>query len=57
MGCSKPKPKPKPRPRPGKLSRKEMLAEVADFLLWARGYTGAFVVFPKSDLLALRKHA
>jgi hypothetical protein len=34
-----------------------MIAEVADFLLWARGYTGAFVVFPKSDLLALRKHA
>ena len=53
MAC---KPKPKPKPRPTK-SLKAMIAEIADFLLWARGYTGAFVVFPKSDLLALRKHA
>jgi hypothetical protein len=35
-------------------SRKAMLAEVADFLLWTRQKSRAFVVFPKSDLLALR---
>ena len=54
MGCSKPKPKPKPRPRPGKSLRKAMIAEIADFLLWTRQKPRAFVVFPKSDLLALR---
>ena len=36
-------------------SRKAMLAEVADFLLWTRQYTGAFVVFNKEDLKSLRK--